>query len=61
MDEALHLNCARIKTLRLSDDPTHDYDLEVHSHITANMLVKEEIVWNSECFIPALTIPIVKQ
>jgi hypothetical protein len=47
MDEALQLKCARIKTLRLPDDPTDDYDRKVHSPITKNMLVKEEIVWDS--------------
>ncbi|RCV29700.1 hypothetical protein SETIT_6G033200v2 [Setaria italica] len=45
MDEALHLKCAGIKTLRLPDDPTDDYDLEVHSPI--RMVVEEEIVWDS--------------
>jgi hypothetical protein len=48
MDEALQLKCARIKTLRLPDDPTDDYDRKVHSPITKNMLVKEEIVWDSD-------------
>ena len=31
MDETLLVKCARIKTMRLPDDPTDDYDLEIQS------------------------------
>ena len=33
MDETLLVKCARIKTMRLPDDPTDDYDLEIQSPI----------------------------
>ena len=33
MDETLLVKCARIKTMRLPDDPIDDYDLEVQSPI----------------------------
>ncbi|CAL5003454.1 unnamed protein product [Urochloa decumbens] len=47
MDDALLLKCARIKTLRLPDHPTDDYDLEVHSPI--RMFVEEEVICYSDC------------
>jgi hypothetical protein len=48
MDETLLLKCARIKTLRLPDDPTDDYDLEVQSPIRT-YVPREEYMCYSDC------------
>ncbi|RLN03170.1 hypothetical protein C2845_PM13G04980 [Panicum miliaceum] len=50
MDETLILKCARIKTLRLPDDPIDDYDLEVQSPIRSTYVPREreEYVYYSD-------------
>ncbi|KAF8775002.1 hypothetical protein HU200_005051 [Digitaria exilis] len=47
MDETLLLKCARIKTLRLPNDPTDDYDHEVQSPIRP--YIPQEPDWYSDC------------
>ncbi|RLM60785.1 putative F-box/LRR-repeat protein 23 [Panicum miliaceum] len=49
MDETLLLKCARIKTLRLPDDPTDDYDLEVQSPIRTYVRREEYYMCYSDC------------
>ncbi|PUZ50468.1 hypothetical protein GQ55_6G060700 [Panicum hallii var. hallii] len=49
MDETLLLKCARIKTLRLPDDPTDDYDLEVQSPIRTYVPREEYYMCYSDC------------
>ncbi|TVU15716.1 hypothetical protein EJB05_39254, partial [Eragrostis curvula] len=34
MDKTLLAKCAKIKTLRLSDDPTDDYDLPLRNRVS---------------------------
>ncbi|KAF8662544.1 hypothetical protein HU200_056141 [Digitaria exilis] len=47
MDETLLLKCARIKTSRLPNDPTDDYDHEVQSPIRP--YIPQEPDWYSDC------------
>ena len=46
MDEILLLKCAKLKTLRLPDDPTDDYDLEIKTPI--RMCVIDDSPWYSD-------------
>jgi len=47
MDETLLLKCARLKTLRLPDDPTDDYDLEVKTPIRMCAVI-DDSPWSSD-------------
>lgn len=47
-DETLLLKCAKLKTLRLPDDPTDDYDLKVKTPIRSRMCVADDSVWYSD-------------
>jgi hypothetical protein len=46
MDETLLLKCAKLKTLRLPDDPTDDYDLEVKTPI--KKFVTDDNAWYAD-------------
>lgn len=46
MDETLLLKCAKLKMLRLPDDPTDDYDIEVKTPI--KKCVTDDNAWYSD-------------